>query len=130
MIAHKPPPGRARLLGERESILTELTHLREVIQAELDLEPDEGDQQITEHETAAILVAILEQKLHDIEHALASMKRGVYAHCERCKEPIEPARLAAKPDARYCIRCQERVERIVQLSQPRVEVEFELEFEF
>lgn len=128
MTTHKRYPERTRLLVERKGLLKELNRLREEIRSEVDLEPDEGDEQITEHETAAIVTAILEKRLHDIEYALSLIKQGTYAYCERCGEKIEAARLAAKPDARYCIDCQQTVERIIYLSQPRAEVEYEFEF--
>lgn len=102
-----------RLLLERKNVLAELDYLQEEMQSEIDFEPDEGDEQITEHETAAILVAILQQKLLDIEAALSAIAAGQYHLCERCGVQIEPARLMAKPDARYCIHCQQLVERII-----------------
>ena len=103
---------KAKLMHERNEVVAELEHLREIIKAEVDLEPDEGDEQITEHETAAIVVALLEQKLLDIDAALSAIESGVYSLCERCGSHIEPERLMAKPDARYCLKCQEVVERV------------------
>ena len=111
-------PEQFKLNQEREEITSELEHLRDVICTELDLELDEGDEQITEHETAAILVAILEHRLHDIEIALAAIEHGDYSHCERCNKEIEPERLIAKPGARFCIRCQKVIERLVIQNSP------------
>jgi RNA polymerase-binding transcription factor DksA len=114
-------------MRDREEVVRELSRLREVIQSEVDLEPDEGDQQITEHETAAILAGILQHKLVNIEAALSSIELGEYSKCERCKRAIEPARLAAKPDARYCISCQTIVERIIRQNQmAQLSVEWDL----
>ena len=39
---------RARLLEEQGQINDELTHLREFLQAEVDVEPDEGDSEVFE----------------------------------------------------------------------------------
>jgi RNA polymerase-binding transcription factor DksA len=118
---------QAMLVDEREALLTELSHLRDVIASEVDLEPDEGDEQITEHETAAILLGILELRLLDIDAKLAAIEHGSYSLCERCNRPIEADRLAAKPDARYCIKCQKTVERIVQQHQvPVLPIKWEL----
>jgi DnaK suppressor protein len=54
----------------------------------------------------------LEQKLlgllEDIEHALQKMDAGTYGICDRCGEPIDPARLEALPHANLCIRCKSR----------------------
>jgi RNA polymerase-binding transcription factor DksA len=113
MLVQKRTLEQARLYCEREAAIDELSHLREVMQHEVDLDPDEADAQITEQQTASILVAMLEQKVQDIDSALASIKLGQYHSCERCGGPIEPERLAAKPSARYCIACQEVVEKVI-----------------
>jgi RNA polymerase-binding protein DksA len=114
--------GQARLLQERREVLAELDYLREEMQSEVDFEPDEGDIQITEHETAAILLAILKQRLLDIESALAALASGQYSRCERCGKEIEPERLAAKPDARYCLDCQLIVEKVMHQYQSQLTV--------
>ena len=105
---------QARLLQQRREVLAELDYLHEEMLSEVDFEPDEGDEQITEHETAAILVSILQQRLLDIESALSAIAAGHYSYCERCGGQIEPARLVARPDARYCIACQVAIEKIIQ----------------
>lgn len=112
MLSSQLTPVQERLYHEREQVLEEIENLLAVIQSEVDLAPDEGDALITEHQTASILLGILEQKLHDINAALALIKTGHYSQCERCGMQIEPGRLLAKPDARYCITCQEIVERL------------------
>jgi RNA polymerase-binding protein DksA len=100
------------LLTEREQIVEELDHLREFMQAEVDVEPDEGDAEIFEREKNAALIAVLEHKLRDIDAALRSIEKGRYGICERCDEPIEVARLEVKPDATLCLKCQQEVERL------------------
>ncbi len=49
--------------------------------------------------------------LNKIELALQKMAAGTYGVCEECEEPIAPARLAARPEARLCIDCKEEQER-------------------
>jgi DnaK suppressor protein len=100
------------LLTEREQIVEELDHLREFMQAEVDVEPDEGDAEIFEREKNAALIAVLEHKLRDIDAALRSIEKGRYGICERCDQPIEVARLEVKPDATLCLKCQQEVERL------------------
>ena len=100
------------LLREREQIVEELEHLREFMQAEVDVEPDEGDAEIFEREKNAALIAVLEHKLQDIDAALRSIEKGRYGICERCDQAIEVARLEVKPDATLCLTCQQEVERL------------------
>lgn len=110
MQVRKRRSGEARLHRERAAAIEELARLNEMLAEEVDLEPDEGDAQIGEHRTAVILVALLEQKVHEIDSTLRSIELGYYGDCERCGQSIEPERLAAKPYARYCLACQEVVE--------------------
>lgn len=105
---------QAALLEERTEILDELNHLRGFMQAEVDIDPDEGDAEIFEREKNAALIAVLERKLKDIEAALRSMERGQYGICERCGKEIEPGRLEVKPDATLCLKCQEEVEKLAR----------------
>ena len=109
---------KAFLTGEREQIVAELTHLREFMQAEVDVEPDEGDAEIFEREKNAALISVLEHKLQDIDAALRSIEKGRYGICERCDQPIEIARLEVKPDATLCLSCQEEVERLARRGRP------------
>jgi RNA polymerase-binding transcription factor DksA len=49
------------------------------------------------------LAAQLRNELEEVERALAKLDQGTYGRYETCGEPIAPARLEAKPAARYCI---------------------------
>ncbi|GGY08759.1 TraR/DksA family transcriptional regulator [Massilia dura] len=52
-------------------------------------------------------------QLSSIRHALAkfdSGENGAYGECESCGEPIGYSRLEARPEARFCIACQTRLE--------------------
>jgi DnaK suppressor protein len=55
-------------------------------------------------ETEAV-AAKLQEALEDVENALEKFDGGTYGTCERCGETITPARLEAKPEARFCINC-------------------------
>jgi DnaK suppressor protein len=101
---------RARLLEEQQKLEGELEHLRESMQEEVDIEPDEGDPVFFEREKAAALSAVLERRLQDINHALRAVERGQYGICDRCGNPIEKERLEVKPDATLCLSCQREVE--------------------
>jgi DnaK suppressor protein len=50
-----------------------------------------------------VLASQLRSELDEVERALRKLDDGTYGMCETCGEPIVPARLEAKPAARYCI---------------------------
>jgi DnaK suppressor protein len=115
---------QAKLQEERGHIVDELAHLRELMQAEVDVEPDEGDAEIFEREKNAALIAVLERKLQDIDAALRSIEKGQYGICERCGNEIEAARLEVKPDATLCLTCQQEVERLSRRNRPTRQIEW------
>ena len=57
----------------------------------------------------------VEAQLTDIEHATARLANGSYGSCEACGEPIDPARLIARPATRFCLDDQREAEREVQV---------------
>lgn len=113
-----------KLQEERIHIAEELEHLRELMQAEVDVEPDEGDAEIFEREKNAALIAVLERKLGDIDSALRSIEKGQYGTCERCGNQIEQERLEVKPDATLCLSCQQEVERLSRRNRPTRQIEW------
>jgi len=52
----------------------------------------------------------LAARINRLTLALERVARGTYGRCEVCGERIEPARLEALPEARTCLRCQQRLE--------------------
>lgn len=50
------------------------------------------------------------RQLHLVRHALDKFNDDSYGLCEQCGEPIGYSRLNARPEARYCIACQTRLE--------------------
>jgi RNA polymerase-binding protein DksA len=115
---------QSKLLQEKEKIVEELSHLRELMLAEVDVEPDEGDAEIFEREKNAALIAVLERKMHDIEAALRSIAKGQYGICDRCGQQIELERLEVKPDATLCLKCQQEVERQARRNRPSRQIEW------
>ncbi len=111
-MAKKPKTERKRLLTRLKQVNDELKHLRNLMQGEVDVELGEGDTEIAEREKTAALIAVLERRQQDIEHALRVIDLGQYGICERCGERIMPARLEVKPDATLCMNCQREVESI------------------
>lgn len=115
---------KERLLQEQTQLLDELKGLRELMQAEVDIEPDEGDAEIFEREKNAALIAVLEAKLKDVQTALRSIEKGNYGICTRCGKPIEVGRLEVKPDATLCVKCQEEVERLSRRGRPQRQIQW------
>ncbi len=59
-------------------------------------------------EAAALLSRLSTQErfeLQEVDAALARLERGTYGSCERCDGPIGLQRLAALPEARFCMGC-------------------------
>ena len=50
-------------------------------------------------------------KLMEIDEALDRIEDGTFGICEDCGEPIALKRLEVIPDARYCVECQENLEK-------------------
>lgn len=105
---------RATLLEERDRSLTELNKLHEFMQSEVDIDPEEGDNEVSEREKNAALIAVLKRKVKDIDAAIAALDKGLYGTCQRCENAIEPERLEIKPDATHCISCQREIERLAK----------------
>src|SRR2546421_5255434 len=61
-----------------------------------------------------VMLAVSEnesRQLTLIDEALMRIEDNEYGHCQNCEKEINPKRLQAIPWARYCIDCQELVER-------------------
>jgi len=58
-----------------------------------------------ERQQVAALIAQAQQRLADVDAALARAAVGGYGTCETCGGPIGAERLAARPQARSCIGC-------------------------
>lgn len=54
------------------------------------------------------VVEALRSNLADVDRALGRIDAGTYGSCERCGEPIDPARLEARPWAMLCIECKQK----------------------
>ena len=46
--------------------------------------------------------------LAEVEHALQKFEQGTYGFCDKCGQPIDPARLEARPQASLCLKCKEQ----------------------
>lgn len=102
---------RKTLRAELERVQSELADLRSTFDGEVDIDPEEGDVEVAERTKNISLIQMLETRERQFLDALQSVEAGEYGKCKRCREDINPERLQAIPDAKYCIRCQELVER-------------------
>jgi RNA polymerase-binding protein DksA len=102
-----PVEARALLEAERASLRAQLDELGHGEGAGLEYDSNFADSsQVTaERGEAEALAAKLRDTLDEVEEALAKLEAGSYGVCEECGKPINPARLEAKPAARYCIDC-------------------------
>ena len=110
----KTEPEREKLEAERVAILDDIEHLKEWLRGEVDVDAEEGDPDLAEREKNLALLTVLERKLESVNMALRAMDKGRYGICERCGNPIDPARLEVRPDATLCLDCQREVERIAK----------------
>ena len=46
------------------------------------------------------------EQLAEVEHALHKFEEGTYGLCDKCGQPIDPARLEALPQASLCLKCK------------------------
>ncbi len=51
-----------------------------------------------------------ETRLLQVQAALAALENDDYGDCKKCEEPIGYARLNVRPEAPFCIACQEQSE--------------------
>ena len=51
------------------------------------------------------------QLLQMVENALVRIREGAFGECVNCGSEINPKRLEAVPWTRYCIECQEKLEK-------------------
>ena len=98
---------RAQLEAERADLLAQLAELGVGSGAGAALTYDANfadSRQVTAEkgETEALAATLLEA-LAAVDAALARMEAGSYGLCERCQQPIAPARLEAMPSATRCI---------------------------
>jgi RNA polymerase-binding transcription factor DksA len=73
----------------------------------------------------------LADEIRDLETALSRFAAGAYGICAECGKPIPAARLAARPDAVRCRRCQETFElyAAIDSAERRAPDDFETDFD-
>jgi DnaK suppressor protein len=95
---------RERLMSEWKAVRTRLERTLHVARAALDHDPgDDGDRAVEASEQAHLFRAAERDRalLREIDAALARIDRRQFGFCEGTGEPIELARLKARPWARF-----------------------------
>lgn len=113
---------RKRLLEELGQRGTLLGKLRKSLVEQGERSQDSGgvfanhmaDPATTEadRESDYILVDVSGRTVLEIEEALRRLDEGSFGDCEWCGKAIEPKRLEVLPYARFCLKCQEKQERL------------------
>ena len=105
----------AGLQKKLETRLVELTELLdEARRTDEPVAPDKAIGRLTrqdalsQQQMAAELRRRNEQERVRVENALRAMREGTYGVCQRCEDPIAPARLAAMPYASLCVQCADK----------------------
>ena len=89
-------------VGEREA-LSELSLA--------DQHPADVATETFEREKDVSILDNVDEQLRDVEDALQRLEQNTYGRCEICGKDIGDERLRARPEARFCIEDQGRVER-------------------
>lgn len=69
---------------------------------------DDADLLLIEREQVASLLASNSSLLAEVDAALDRVDAGTYGLCERCAQPIAPARLESRPYSTRCVGCASR----------------------
>jgi len=98
---------RTSLETERSNLVARLGELGDGDAGSLSFDQNFADSsQVTaERGEVEVLLGSLRESLAQVVDALGRLDDGTYGFCERCHEPIAPARLEAMPDARRCMNC-------------------------
>jgi DnaK suppressor protein len=102
------------LLRMREDLVREIAR-RSKVPTE-GVMPDIGDilDSVTEERTRELDMILTDRekkKLNQIDDAIDRIEDGSYGLCDECAVKIPKGRLKVVPFAKYCVECQEKLER-------------------
>ena len=102
---------KKKLLAERELLIEKLKD--NDLSVDDSETPDPVDLAVRNY-SKNVMLAVSEnesKQLTLIDEALMRIEDNEYGECQNCENDINPKRLAAIPWARYCLDCQELLER-------------------
>jgi len=123
-VAPPAPPvennefARKAILAMRQKLLAEISEkpVPETLIATADigdLVDQAGDER--DRELSLLLTGRDKEKLQAINEALEKIREGSYGVCEECGDKIGAARLKVMPLAKYCVSCQSKLEKEINL---------------
>ncbi len=101
---------RAALLSQLADDLDRSTDLRLPLPHVAEASPADNASQRTLQAAVHEAAAYTARQLDIVRHALAKFEDHSYGLCESCGGAIGYSRLDARPEARFCINCQTRLE--------------------
>jgi|YelNatPaOPRAMG01_1025707.scaffolds.fasta_scaffold22129_3 DnaK suppressor protein len=96
-----------RLLETKLEELKQTVFRRDAIAVERSPDILDDLQSVVERERVITEIDRSSRLLQEVKAALSRIETGDYGFCQRCEEPISPARLNAVPWTPFCIHCQE-----------------------
>lgn len=78
--------------------------------------PADVGTEMFEREKDLSILEHIQAEIGEVARAIRRLDAGTYGTCEDCGREIAPARLEARPAARYCIEDQARRERLASAS--------------
>ncbi|MRW94222.1 TraR/DksA family transcriptional regulator [Duganella sp. FT80W] len=101
---------RVALLTRLADDLDRSTDLRLPLPHQAEASPADNASQRILHAAVHEAATHTARQLDVVQHALAKFAEQAYGLCESCGEAIGYSRLNARPEARFCINCQTRLE--------------------
>lgn len=99
------------VLSQKMAELSETLGNRRPIAIEFTPEACERIVLAAQRELAVVALDHHSRLLREVKAAMARIEDGSYGICENCEEAITPRRLDAVPWARYCVQCQDGLDR-------------------
>ena len=110
---------KKKLEAEKESIQKELASFADEVKGlkhnwdtrypkREDDDKEEAADDVQEYDNKLSVEYSMELKLKDVNMALEKIKNGTYGICEKCGKKITEKRLLACPEAKNCIKCNEK----------------------
>jgi RNA polymerase-binding transcription factor DksA len=99
-----------------ENELAKFTHKNQAVPGDYNADfpklgdsEDENAQEVAEYDNRRAMEQTLENELEDTNKSLGAIEAGAYGVCKYCKQPIDDARLIARPTSSSCVACKKKL---------------------